>query len=225
MLIDSIHAHGWQIVDLTEVDALEAEFDAPTERAATPTALLYQSGYLTIKAYDTEAHVYTLGIPNREVSRGLSESLVVHAAPLALSSHNSFLIKLARALRTGDLEGALQQVRAYLAGIPYHLGSRDERGFQTKFYLILDLLGIQIDTEFKTATGRVDAVVRSRGNTYVFEFKYGRSAEEALAQIDRKGYLLPFSTGEGRLFKIGVNFDPESQTVGDWIIREETPHS
>lgn len=105
MLIDAIRAHGWQIVDLTEVDALEAEFDAPTERAVAPTALLYQSGYLTIKAYDEEAGVYTLGIPNVEVSRGLSESLVLHAAPLAQSTHNGFLIKLARAFRAGDLEG------------------------------------------------------------------------------------------------------------------------
>ena len=149
VLLDVIRARGWQIVDLTEVDAMESEFDAPTERAATPTALLYQSGYLTIKAYDEEAHVYTLGIPNREVSRGLSESLVVHAAPDALGTHNGFLIKLARALRAGNVEQALQQMRAYLAGIPYHLGSRDERGFETTFYLIFDLLGIQIETEFK----------------------------------------------------------------------------
>lgn len=73
-VIDAIRAHGWQIVDLTEVDALEAEFDAPTERSVAPTALLYQSGYLTVKVYDEEAGVYILGIPNVEVSRGLSES-------------------------------------------------------------------------------------------------------------------------------------------------------
>lgn len=184
--------------------------------------MLYQAGYLTIKSYDPESTVYTLGIPNREVSRGLSEGLVRLGGQGALDEHSTFLIGLARSLRSGDLDGALARLRTYLAGIPYHLGSRDERGFQTKFYLTLDLLGIQIETEFKTATGRMDAVVRARGNVYVFEFKYGRPATEALAQIDRKGYMVPFSAEEGRLLKIGVRFDPETQTVGDWIIREDT---
>lgn len=219
VLLDSIRAHGWQIVDLTEIDAMESEFDAPTERAATPTALLYQSGYLTIKAYDEEAYVYTLGIPNREVSRGLSESLVVHAAPAAQSTHNGFLIKLARALRAGDVELALQQMRSYLAGIPYHLGSRDERGFETTFYLIFDLLGIQIETEFKTATGRVDAVVTTSDTVYVMEFKYGKSAAEALAQIDRKDYALPFTAvGDRSVVKVGVNFSPTDRTIDEWIV-------
>lgn len=127
---------------------------------------------------------------------------------------------MARDLRAGELNRALERLRAYLAGIPYHLGSRDERGFQTKFYLVFDLLGIQISTEFQTATGRVDAVVRARDITYVFEFKYDGSAEAALAQIDDKGYLVPFSACEGRVIKIGVNFDSATQTIGDWIVQE-----
>lgn len=219
-LIEMMRSRGWQIVDLTALDVLDSEFDAPTERAATPVAFLYQAGYLTIKAYDPESHVYTLGIPNREVSRGLSESLVVHAAPFALGDHNAFLIKFARALRQGDLDEALVLMRSYLAGIPYHLGSRDERGFETTFYLIFDLLGIQIETEFKTATGRVDAVVRARDSVYVMEFKYGKTAAEALAQIDAKGYLVPFEANAERLIKVGVNFSPEEQTIDDWIIEE-----
>ena len=220
-LVRLVTARGWQIVDLENREALESDFDLPSESMDTPLPMLYQAGYLTIKGYDSETEVYTLGIPNREVSRGLAESLVRLSAGGALSEHNSFLIKLARDLRSGDVKSALGRIRAYLAGIPYHLGSRDERGFQTKFYLILDLLGIQIQTEFKTATGRVDAVVRTRGNVYVFEFKYGHPAEEALAQIDGRGYLVPFSADEGRLVKVGVSFSGETQTIEDWVIREE----
>ena len=189
-LIDMIDAHGWEIADISECEADESEFDAPTEQMATPLAMLYQSGYLTIKGYDDDLGIYALGIPNAEVSRGLSQSLVLHAAPGAQRSHTTFLIAFARCIHSGDMEGALQRTRAYLTGIPYHLGSRDERGFEATFYLIFDLLGARIETEFKTATGRVDAVVRYRGSVYVMEFKYGRSAEEALAQIDERGYLV-----------------------------------
>ncbi|MDN0069554.1 ATP-binding protein [Collinsella ihumii] len=219
-LVNLIRQRGWQFPDLDQQEVLSSQFDAPAENASSLIALLYQAGYLTIKSYDPESRVYTLGIPNREVSQGLAESLVASASDDARDTHSAFLIKLARDFRMGDVESALERLRAYLAGIPYHLGSRDERGFETTFYLILDLLGIQIDTEFKTATGRVDAIVRSRGNVYVMEFKYGRTAAEALAQIDEKGYALPFSADEGRVVKVGVNFSPEEQTVDDWIIRE-----
>ena len=219
-LIRLITAHGWQITDLEELDALESDFDLPTESMENPLPMLYQAGYLTIKAYDPESRICTLGFPNTEVSRGLSEGLVRATATDALRNHNAFLIKLSRDLRAGDPEAALERIRAYLAGIPYHLGSRDERGFEAKFYLILDLLGIVITTEFQTATGRADAVVRARGITYAFEFKYDGSAEAALKQIDERGSLVPFSADEGRLFKIGVNFDAATQTLGDWIIRE-----
>lgn len=219
-LVNLIRQRGWQFPDLDQQEVLSSQFDAPAENSSSLIALLYQAGYLTIKGYDSESRVYTLGIPNREVSQGLAESLVASASDDARDAYSAFLIKLARDFRTGDVESALERLRAYLAGIPYHLGSRDERGFETTFYLILDLLGIQIDTEFKTATGRVDAIVRSRGNVYVMEFKYGRTAAEALAQIDEKGYALPFSADEGRVIKVGVNFSPEEQTIDDWIIQE-----
>ena len=217
-LIELVRSYGWQITDLEEQSILEEDFDAPTESMESPLPMLYQAGYLTIKDGDPLTGVYTLGIPNQEVSRGLSMGLVRHTAQGAQLRHNTFLIKLARTLQASDMEGALQQVRAYLASIPYHLGSRDERGFETTFYLILDLLGIQVATEFKTATGRVDAVVTTSDTVFVMEFKYGRPAAEALAQIDERGYLLPFSAGEKSLVKVGVSFSPEEQTIDDWII-------
>ena len=221
-LVRLVAANGWDIADMEEREALESGFDVPTESMDTPLPMLYQGGYLTIKSYDAESRVYTLGIPNVEVSRGLSEGLVAAAGPGALDRHSTFLIKLARSFRTDEIEAALEQIRVYLAGIPYHLGSRDERGFQTKFYLILDLLGIQIDTEFKTASGRVDAVVRTGTSIYVMEFKYGKTAAEALAQIDAKDYALPFASDDNRrVVKVGVSFSPKEQTIDSWIIEED----
>lgn len=123
-------------------------------------------------------------------------------------------------MRAGDVEAALGSMRSFLAGIPYHLGSRSERGFQTTFWLVFTLLGAQIDTEVRTATGRVDAVMKLPDAIYVFEFKYNKSAEEALEQIDERGYLVPFEHDGRRLFKVGVNFSEKTQTVEDWIVRE-----
>ena len=217
-LISMLKTYGWDLTDLEDCEATDSEFDVPAEEMDTPLPMLYQSGYLTIKSYDELSHAYTLGIPSQEVSRGLSESLVRHAAPGALRAHNSFLRTFARHLRSGDIEGALQDMRSYLAGIPYHLGSKDERGFQTTFYLVFDLLGIQLETEFKTATGRVDAVIRTNDTLYVMEFKYDKSAMEALAQINEKGYMVPFVRDGRRLVKVGVNYSSQTRSIDSWII-------
>ena len=56
--------------DITVLDNLEVPvtaFDKPTEAMTTALPLLYQSGYLTIKNYDSETSTYTLSIPNQEV--------------------------------------------------------------------------------------------------------------------------------------------------------------
>lgn len=66
-----------------------------------------------------------------------------------------------------------------------------------------------------------DAVVYIPDAVFVFELKYDGSAEEAIRQIDEKGYLIPYSADGKRLFKIGVNYDSSQRTIGDWIIREE----
>lgn len=218
-LLDVMKKYHWELPDLEHCAAREAAFDAPTERLTSPLPMLYQSGYLTIKSYDAAREAYVLGIPNEEVRRGLSEGLLLHIGDKAFNDHYGFLDQFADDIRSGNIQAALEKMRAYLAGIPYHLGSRDERGFQTVFFLIFDLLGIQIQTEFKTATGRADAVVESADAVYVMEFKYGKSAQEALDQIDSRGYLVPFSAGSKVLVKVGVNFSPETRTIDEWVIQ------
>ena len=74
-LLQLISSRGWQLADLQERDVLASEFDVPIEAASSPLAILYQTGYMTIKAYDRESRVYTLGMPNREVEHRLPESL------------------------------------------------------------------------------------------------------------------------------------------------------
>ena len=217
-LIELLHENGWDISNLEGCVARESSFDVPTERLRTPLPMLYQGGYLTIKSYDPVRRAYTLGIPNEEVSHGLSESLVEHAAPAALEDHYAFLDQFADEVRSGDIERALQAMRSYLKGIPYDLGSRDERGFQTKFYLIFDLLGVQIKTEFKTATGRVDAVIETPQAIYIMEFKYDKSAQAALEQIDTKDYAVPFARDGRDVVKVGVNFSAAEQTIDEWVI-------
>ncbi len=82
-------------------------------------------------------------------------------------------------------------------------------------------MGYYIQTEVKSAIGRADAVMHMSDTIYVFELKVDKSAEEALAQIDEKGYMLPYHADGKRLVKIGIRFDSTQRTISDWIIKEE----
>lgn len=81
--------------------------------------------------------------------------------------------------------------------------------------------------EERTAAGRADAVVETADSVYVFEFKLDANgtAEDALRQIDDKGYLVPYTVtkkADGspkKLLKIGVAFDAEKRTIGEWIVK------
>ena len=72
------------------------------------------------------------------------------------------------------------------------------------------------EAEVRSAKGRADAVVKTDDYIYVFEFKLDGSADEALAQIDDRGYLIPYSADNRKLIKIGVNFDPKERNIGEW---------
>ncbi len=81
-------------------------------------------------------------------------------------------------------------------------------------------MGALIKVEENSAIGRADAVLHLPTAIYVFELKYDGSAEEALKQIDDKGYLIPYSADGKRLYKVGVNYDSTQRTISDWIIEE-----
>lgn len=55
---------------LTGVEMRASAFSEYRVEANNPIPLLYQSGYLTIKGYDEEFGLYTLGFPNEEIKYG-----------------------------------------------------------------------------------------------------------------------------------------------------------
>ncbi len=109
-------------------------------------------------------------------------------------------------------------MKSFFASIPNKLNNKEEKHYQTIFYLFFRLMGQYIDVEVDTAIGRADAVVKMQDAVYVFEFKVDGTPEEALAQINSKGYAIPYQAGSLKVIKIGVNFDSATRTIGDWKI-------
>ena len=196
------------------------DFDVSPEQMTTALPLLYQSGYLTIKKYNPLLQRYKLGYPNREVRIGMLKSLAPNYLSPIQMDNNSLVADFVEKLYDQDINGAMQRLKAYLAGISNRLSNKNERDFQTAFYLIFNLMGAYIRVEEDSAVGRADAVLHFPDAVYVFELKFDGSAAEALQQIDNKGYLIPYSAEGKRLYKIGVNYDSQQRTVADWIIAE-----
>ena len=217
-LLDKYHVN---LSTLESQEAVLSSFDQSTEEMTDALPLLYQSGYLTIKKYEPMFQEYTLGIPNKEVRDGLLNSLIPHYVNPRRSDNNAFLLGFCKAVYRNDIEAALEHMRTYMATIPYDLENHSEKHYQTIFYLMFSFLNIYIRTEVKSAIGRADAVMHMPDTIYVFELKVDKSADEALAQIDEKGYMFPYHAEGKRLVKIGISFDSTQRTIRDWKIKEE----
>lgn len=183
-----------------------------------PIPVIYQSGYLTIKGYDERFKVYTLGFPNEEVEYGFLNFLLPYYTNIPVEKTSFNIMRFVQELESGQPDAFLTRLRAFFAGIPYELNDKTERHYQTIFYLVFRLLGQYVDVEERSAKGRADAIVKTKDYIYVFEFKLDGSVDEALKQIDDKGYLLPYNVDERRLVKIGVSFDALERNIGEWKI-------
>lgn len=200
------------------IEAVAADFDAPTERMTSIIPLLYQSGYITIKDYDSVFDVYTLDIPNKEVRTGLMRSLIPEYITNDTLTTNTMVVNLARALTRDDMDGALRLLQTFLSTVPYCDRADSEGHYQQVLYIIFSLLGLYVDVEVHTPRGRVDMVLRTRTTLYVVELKLNKTADAAMRQIDLKNYPERFALSGLPIVKVAINFDSERHTLGDWKI-------
>ena len=85
-------------------------------------------------------------------------------------------------------------------------------------YIILDLIGMDVQVERATSSGRIDLTVQTKEYIYIIELKINSSVEKALQQIEEKGYARPFATNPRKLYKIGINFSTATRCIEDWKI-------
>ena len=227
-LIQQMKRFNTDPTSLDNIETAASIFDRPSEAMTDAISLLYQSGYLTIKSYDRDFETYQLGIPNKEVRVGLSENLLPLYTNQTDFENTSLILKFCRALLREDLDTAFTTLRAYMAGIPYPDGGKEvlenmaknEYYYETIFYLMFSFMNRHIQTQVKTCRGRADMVMYTANTIYVFELKINKPAEEALAQIDEKGYMIPYTADGRKLVKCGICFSTETRTIEDWKIKE-----
>ena len=180
-------------------------------KSANPIALLYQTGYLTIKDYDVESGYVTLGVPNLEVRQSLFDDLLPYYVKTRRGTADLVVQNLIQDLRFGKPEKFVKDLDIFLAGIPYEMKMEDENNLHNALFILLTLIGVAVETEVHTSDGRIDLVVKTSKFIYIIELKFDHSAEEAMTQIDEKQYALPYANDPRRLFKIGLNFSSKTR--------------
>ena len=190
-----------------------------------PLPMHYQSGYLTIKAYEPRRRRYLLDFPNDEVRQGFIDMLASGYLRPHTTTPSAWINRVTDALEAGDLDTFHLELKSLLASVSYRFHDKkderqNERHFQYTFYLIMQMLGTYtVLVEKETSQGRMDCVIETPGYVYIFEFKRNGSAAQALQQIEEKGYATAYAADPRPLYKIGVNFSTQTGTVEEFLVK------
>jgi sugar-specific transcriptional regulator TrmB len=185
---------------------------------SNPLALLYQTGYLTIKGYDPESRLYTLGIPNTEVKEGFFGYMLPYYLSIPDRDTNLCITKFVEDFRAGNAEKVMEQLKSLFSGFSYRLNMDAEQNIQNALMMFMTLLGFRITAEYTTSEGRIDLLVVTEKFYYIIELKLNGSPEKALQQIEERDYALPFLFDNRQIIEIGANFSTEKRTLSDWKI-------
>ena len=186
-----------------------------------PLPMIYQSGYLTIKDYNMRRNTFLLDFPNNEVKNGFLTAIATsYLQPK--KRVEGWIFDMLDALEAGEPDTLRTLFTSFLSSIPYTMRRKDdererERYFQYTFYLILRLISVYtVYVEKQQSHGRVDCVIETPQYVYIFEFKLDGTADEALRQIEEKGYAREYASDTRPLYKIGASFSSETGTIGEW---------
>ena len=134
------------------------------------------------------------------------------------------ITKFIHEVEQGDCDAFFHRLQSFFADTPYEViaGQKPERDtelhYQNVLFIVFKLVGLYTQVEYHTSNGRIDLVLQTNQYIYIMEFKLNGTAEEALRQIEEKGYALPFAGDNREVFKIGVNFSSETRNIERWLV-------
>ena len=212
--------------DMQEILRREYECDYFMDYKADvedPLAMIYQSGYLTIKEYNRKRRQYRLDFPNDEVKNGFVTLLANNYCGQRNDPKN-LVLDINDMLDECRLDDMCDALSGFFASIPYNANYQErawsyESHYHYTFYLIFRLLSCYSTfTEKENSRGRADMIVETADYVYIFEFKLDGTAAEALKQIEDKGYAEPYAADKRKLFRIGVAFSSEKKNIVEWEV-------
>ena len=225
LLVNLLQQTSFNLFDITDSTVSSDLLGRVDSMKVNPLPIIYQSGYLTIKGYSKEFREYTLGFPNEEVESGFINYLLPLYTNAQQSSSQFSISQFVREVRGGQADAFMTRLSAMMADTHYRVVGDAELYFQNFLFVFFRLLGLYVEVERATSDGRTDMVVQTPKYVYIFEFKLDRSADDALRQIEEKGYARPFAADSRTLYKIGVSFSSSKRCVEEWKVNQNNPSS
>ena len=219
-LVYQLKKTGYPLASMTEEELSTDTLNSIDIMDENPLPLLYQSGYLTLKSYDSRFDEYRLGFPNREVEQGFIKYLYPFYTPKVQEKNTFSIARFVKDVEKGDAEGFMRRLENFFANGDYQVMGNLEIYFQNTLYVFFRLMGFYVEVERHTTDGHMDILMQTPQYVYILELKMDKSAEEALGQIESKGYARSFAGDSRRLFKIGINFSTATRRIDDWKIAE-----
>ncbi len=225
-LVKTLTSRGLGSIDLDGMRGTSALLSAFDVDDIEPEALLFQTGYLTIRdeADMGGSPLYLMGYPNREVRQSLNEHLLRVMTPAA-SRRLATSVRLRELLAANDFAGIETLFRAFFSSIPYEWHTKNgtaryEGYYASVFYSHFAAAGLDVMVEDSSSLGRVDMVVRFNGHVYLFEFKVAESAPAgaATAQLRAKGYANKYRHLDQPIHLVGVEFSREMRNLAAFVV-------
>jgi Predicted AAA-ATPase/PD-(D/E)XK nuclease superfamily len=181
--------------------------------------LLFQTGYLTVKEIDVMTGDMVLDYPNKEVRESMYQFLIDDLAKSQVRTHTGRTMQdINKALISKDLGQVKEIINGLLADMPYHTFDKQTEGlYHGLVHLIFSYLGMFVQSEVHSSRGRADAVVQTLTDIFIFEFKFNKTAQEALDQIHNKKYADKYRASNKPITGIGLNFDSTERQIDGWI--------
>ena len=183
------------------------------------TAILFQTGYLTIKKIDYEQNKYLLEFPNKEVRDSFLDFAVEQYADSSPGEMEYIVDALLEALDQNDIQSFFISLQSLFSSITVKQLEKvkEYEGFyHSIIYIVLKILGIRIACEIQSNFGTTDAVVKTAHHIYVFEFKMG-TAQSAVEQIKKRKYYAPYLSDKREVIIVGFGIDKAKRNLEGFL--------
>jgi hypothetical protein len=204
-------------VENTIADSIEFETYDIDNISLIP--LLFQTGYLTIKELDIMTGDMILDYPNKEVRESMYHFLINDLSRNPRRTATGRTIQdINKALQSRDLERVREIINSILADLPSETFIKQTEGlYHGLVHVIFSYLGVFVSSEVHSSIGRADAVVETANDVFIFEFKFNKTAKEAIEQIKKKNYAGKYKLSNKKILGVGVNFNNDEKQIDDWL--------
>ncbi len=227
-LIEKLKEESHYIPELENTFISEEALEAFDVEYIDLRALLWQTGYLTIKEKlrdEIGANLYKLSVPNIEVQISLNRLFIDYLTNQRME-RAKYELNIRKTLRENNFEGFINQLKTIFATIPYqnyanNIIAKYEGYYSSVVFVYLMALGYDVVAEDVTNKGRIDLTLKMKDKIVIIEFKVDVERGEPIKQIEKRRYYEKYLNEGKDIYLIGMVFDSKERNIVEWDVKRK----